>query len=175
MIGAVGYIVYTKIILMYYKYFYYKSQGVPTVAFPLPLIGNILLLKREIDRQESLKWSCFEEYWSKPFKGGKLPPVIASFHNTKGVLLINDPHIVEEIYITKNKFIDKDPRPQRIFSQFFKNSILFGRTDELWSLKRKHLSAAFYKEKLQGMLAQIIKVVYETIEELKKTHVKDGT
>ena len=37
----IAYFVWLKIILMYYKLWYYKRQGMVTTAFPWPLIGNI--------------------------------------------------------------------------------------------------------------------------------------
>jgi hypothetical protein len=41
-IPLVIYFVWTKIIMMYVKYFYYRMQGMPTTGFPLPLLGNIV-------------------------------------------------------------------------------------------------------------------------------------
>ena len=34
------YVVWQYIIKMYYRYWYYKKQGVPSLAFPLPIIGT---------------------------------------------------------------------------------------------------------------------------------------
>jgi hypothetical protein len=36
------FILYERAFIMYYRYFYYKSLGIPTIGFPLPVIGNAL-------------------------------------------------------------------------------------------------------------------------------------
>ena len=36
------YLVWSKIIMMYYRHWYYTKQGIKTTGFPLPIFGNLL-------------------------------------------------------------------------------------------------------------------------------------
>jgi len=42
----------------------------------------------------------------------------------------------------------------------FRNSILFEKSNESWAAKRKHLSAAFYKDKMTLMLNIVIDMTH---------------
>ena len=88
------------------------------------------------------------------------------FRFPKGILIITDPEFIFESFTTKNKYFDKFPRSRTISSKFFKDSLLFHKTDENLALKRKHISAAFYKDKMQSQLNQIISI---TIDQVKET------
>lgn len=90
------------------------------------------------------------------FPIGKVPKIVATYLGRKGLLTINDPEVLNEIYVTMNKFIDKHPKTQRVLKSLTGDSILFNPSNELWAQKRKHLSAAFYKDKLNAMLEMII-------------------
>ena len=78
-------------------------------------------------------------------------------------MIINDPEVVNEVYVSKNKFVDKSEKFHRMFKKLFGDSILFAQSDDKWANKRKHLSSAFYKDKLQGMLALIISVTSQHV------------
>ena len=97
-----------------------------------------------------------------------------NFMSTRSDLNVNDPEIVNEIYVTKNKFMDKSEKMRRVLARFFGQSILFEPTNEVWSTKRKHLSASFYKEKLNMMLKKIIEVTHDRLNEIKNTCVEGG-
>ena len=56
-----------------------------------------------------------------------------------------------DVYLTKNKYFDKDPVSQILFSSLFGESIVLAEGNDLWSRKRKVLSSAFYKDKLIKM------------------------
>ena len=60
--------------------------------------------------------------------------------------------MVNELYVTKNKYFDKGDKLYRVWHLFFGESTLMSRSNALWATKRKHLSAAFYKDKMFGML-----------------------
>ena len=97
-----------------------------------------------------------------------------TFTTPKGDLWIADPEMVNEIYVQQNKYIDKYPKYQRVWQAFTGNSILFNSSNELWAAKRKHLSMAFYKDKLTPMLGMIIDNTMATINTLKKVQVATG-
>ena len=42
------YFIWTKIIMMYYRYWFYTKQGIKSTGFPLPIIGNLLKVFRSI-------------------------------------------------------------------------------------------------------------------------------
>lgn len=68
----------------------------------------------------------------------------------------------------KTKYLDKYHRNKDQFNQLTGESLLFERSTEKQADKRKRLSVAFYKEKMQTMLSTIIKMTAEQIEELKR-------
>ena len=41
-IAFLYFIVWVRIIKMYYVYWFYRRQGIPCVGFPLPVVGNLL-------------------------------------------------------------------------------------------------------------------------------------
>ena len=84
--------------------------------------------------------------------GERLPKVIMDFRNPDGTLIINDPDMVEELYITKNKYFDKNERSKTLMYFLLGDSIILEPSNELCFAKRKHLSAAFYKDKINHML-----------------------
>jgi len=106
---AFAYFLWAYIFRMYYRYWYYTRQGVPAVAFPLPIIGT----------QHKFVKSCLEldrysrfphvEYWHKHL-GKKLPKLLLDFRTPNGSIVVNDPRIVNELYVTKNKYFDRHYR-----------------------------------------------------------------
>lgn len=42
----IAYFLWFKVIMMYYKYWFYKQQEIATFGFPLPLLGNLLAYKK---------------------------------------------------------------------------------------------------------------------------------
>ncbi len=43
-IAAFIYLLIFNIIPMYHTYWFYKRQGLPIIGFPLPILGNLLIL-----------------------------------------------------------------------------------------------------------------------------------
>jgi cytochrome P450 len=111
-----------------------------------------------------VKWTVLEEYWHSALGVTQLPPILAEFSGPLGMLIISDPDLVKDLYFAKNQHMEKSTKMQRILSRFIGHSILFDRSDQLWAEKRRHLSAAFYKDKLQPMMETIIAVTQATSE-----------
>lgn len=88
---------------------------------------------------------------------------------------MNDPAIVNELYVTHNRVVDKYPKFGNTMKSLFGNSILVQPSNEQWALKRKHLSAAFYKDKMSPMLGMMIDITFDSLKQLKETHLKTGT
>lgn len=51
-------------------------------------------------------------------------------------LVVNDPDIVQELFVTKNALFDKSGRIAEIFSDLLGNSFLFSKGDAVWKAKR---------------------------------------
>ena len=64
--------------------------------------------------------------------GEKLPPIVIDFKTSTGSLIINDPQMVEELYVTKNKYFDKYWRPKNLLQNVAGDSIIFNKTNDLW-------------------------------------------
>lgn len=89
---------------------------------------------------------------------GNPPKVYGFCYLKEPTLVVSDPHILEEVYVSKNKYFDKHPRIYEFFKPLMGETILMARSNELWSKKRKSLSTAFYKDKL-GKMMDIIRTV----------------
>ena len=61
LLAGIAYFFWHKIFMMYYRYFYYRRQGVPGIGFPLPFFGNLFGLLKHAKNQSNLKRSAFEE------------------------------------------------------------------------------------------------------------------
>ena len=110
------------------------------------------------------------------FFGGidNVPPVALDMRFPGGLIYFNEPEYVNEFYITKNKFFDKVTRMKPILKELFEESILFDRSTKLQSTKRKHISQAFYKEKMVKMLSSITKLTQKRVNEWKMKYVETG-
>jgi hypothetical protein len=104
---------YFKIIPMYLKYLYYKRQGMPVLSFPLPMIGNVLNLLKVRKTLNKYSQHVLIEWYNQTFKN-KTPGIFIEFKTNEGAVIISDPELVNEIYITKNKYFDKHPRTKNI-------------------------------------------------------------
>jgi hypothetical protein len=56
------------------------------------------------------------------------------------MVILNSARMLTDVYVTKNKFFDKDPISRILFGSIFGESIVLAASDELWSKKRKVLS-----------------------------------
>jgi cytochrome P450 len=90
------------------------------------------------------------------------------------MIVLNTAEALTDIYITKNKFFDKDPMARISLGTLFGDSIILASSNEEWAKKRKILSSAFYKDKLVRMTDTIRKVVAQKIEEFEHNYVATG-
>ena len=160
------YIVWERIIRMYWIYFFYKRQGVPCVGFPLPVVGNLLTFMRALKSMDKYSKTPLEHYFSTVFPG-KLPPVFLDMRDPRGLIVVTDPKYVDELYIAKNKFFDKADKERRVYFRWFGKSIFHAKSDKAWQEQRKHLAAAFYKDKMNMMIRIIIGIANTKVQEWK--------
>lgn len=97
------------------------------------------------------------ETYNRSFGGSdKVPGIFAEFSLYKGAIVVSDPELVQELYGSKGKYLEKHPKPLRLFSRLLtEHSMVFRAGTEDWAHKRKLLTEAFLKSKLQGMLKTI--------------------
>ena len=59
----------------------------------------------------------------------KLPKIIATFFSPRGALYINDPEIVYELYVSKNRYFDKHPGLKNLTYELMGDSILLSESN----------------------------------------------
>jgi len=63
-VGAFLYfIIWERIIKMYYIWWFYRKQGIPCLGFPLPVIGTMHLFLRTLSRMHKDSKTPLEEYF----------------------------------------------------------------------------------------------------------------
>ncbi|CDW81283.1 cytochrome family subfamily polypeptide 55 precursor [Stylonychia lemnae] len=144
---AFAYLLYEKVFKFYYFYWYYKRQGIQTTDMPLPFVGNLLKLKKVFDTSDKYSMAPFEEYWKRQF-GEILPPVFSDHRIPEGTVVFSDPLYVNDIFTTKSRYMEKHPK--------------------------KHLSTAFYKDKINIMIGTAIDVTKHRVDQLKQQIKENG-
>ena len=163
---GIAYFLYEKVYKFYHRYWFYNRQGIPSRGIPWPFLGTILSVKRALDNLGPFSKTILEEYWHN-YYGDELPPIFCDHRMPCGSIIFCDPVYVNEIYTTKTKYMDKHPKFYRISYEQFKDSTFLQRSTELWAQKRKHLSTAFYKDKIKVMLKSAIAVTNKRVQEWK--------
>ena len=82
--------------------------------------------------------------------------MFADFRMPTGSVVISDPVAVNELFVNNGKKIDKYPKFFRLVWELFRDSTFFEKSTPLWAEKRKHISAAFYKDKINAILGTAI-------------------
>ena len=107
--------------------------------------------------------------------GGKDPAMVVSALN-QITLMVSDPAIVQDMFTTKMSHIDKDPLFGRVASPYLGDGfILSSAFYPKYKPRRKHVSRAFHKEKLEvlsghlkGFLKSSITEWYNEIDASKE-------
>ena len=71
----------------------------------IPVLGNMLRFKQVLDR--GIKGHPMTTLMKEDFGQKKRPKVIGLFNPLDVSLLVTDPEVVNEIYVNKNKYVDK--------------------------------------------------------------------
>lgn len=77
------------------------------MELPLPILGNLLALKNASEKLKEHNGFFCEVQLNIYFNYNKLPPMVHTHVLNSSTLIINDPEILNEIYLTKSKYIDK--------------------------------------------------------------------
>ncbi|CDW89465.1 cytochrome p450 [Stylonychia lemnae] len=153
---------------MYYHYWYYKRQGVQSIAFPRPVIGTQFLFMKSCMKLDQYSRFPHIEYWHEHF-GPKLPKIFLDFRSPCGAIIVSCPKMVNELYVTKNKYFDRHYREKQVGELVIGDSILFQKSSIQWAEKRKHISTVFYKERLQMILNTITEMCLKQVQSWKQT------
>ena len=79
-----------------------------SIGLPLPIIGNALPMIKQINNFNKYMGNPIAEAIESEFNKD-VPPVHTFFlYPFKPLLIFNDPLLVNEIYVTKNKYVDKE-------------------------------------------------------------------
>ena len=104
----ISYFMYTRVIRMYYLKWFYESQNIPCCKEVVPILGNMVRcdrIFRTYDTNENPWYVMMQE----DFKDDQ-PKMLQWFTGYEPTILISDPDVVYELYVTKNKYFDKHPR-----------------------------------------------------------------
>ena len=86
----------------------------------------------------------------------KLPPMTGSMLFGMPVIFICDPALLEDLYVKKNALYTKHEIERRFGAPLVYNNIVNMETDDKdYGPKRKVLSSAFFKNKVQKMVTMI--------------------
>jgi cytochrome P450 len=158
-----------------YKYWYYKRQGVTFFKGLYPIYGNFFTVCRLMSETPKKDYVPFGPMLEESFGEGETPPaIVVAMMQPQPMIVLNTAEALTDIYITKNKFFDKDPMARISLGTLFGDSIILASSNEEWAKKRKILSSAFYKDKLVRMTDTIRKVVAQKIEEFEHNYVATG-
>ncbi|CDW85104.1 cytochrome p450 [Stylonychia lemnae] len=97
--------------------------------------------------------------------GKKAPAYTGFIASNEFNLYINRHEPLQDLLVTKNKFIDRHPIAQKILKKVLGDSILFMKSNDLWAQKRKILSVSLYKQKLIQMVETMKQIALETNQE----------
>ncbi|CDW80458.1 cytochrome family subfamily polypeptide 55 precursor [Stylonychia lemnae] len=165
-----GYIVWEKVIKLYYNYWYYTSQGIKATDFPLPIIGALHKFAMSLRGRTLQNEHPTLEYFKSRF-GDNMPPIIYDMKIPTGALIINDPEIVLELFTgAKAKYVEKwEPMKPLYQSLIGKKGVISMQTkDPSLAVRRKHVSAAFYKDRLTKQLEDVIRITFDRVNDIKE-------
>ena len=84
--------------------------------------------------------------------------------------MVTDPEIVEDIYVKYNKYFDKSGRSKNTLYDLFGEGLVLIESNETWRQKRKHMSVAFYKDKMISLLDIVADLTFERITQWKRDY-----
>ena len=91
--ALLAYFIYTKVIKMYYMWWFYKSQGVSPTGFPLPFIGNLVAFAKSQKSRDEYSIPVVQKYIRDSFDG-KIPGMVAISLGVTPLLIVSDPLVV---------------------------------------------------------------------------------
>jgi hypothetical protein len=108
-----------------YNYWFYKKQGAIFFKDLYPIVGNFFTVCRLMSESPKQDYVPFGPMLEESFGKKVTPPdIVVSMMQSQAVLVLNTAQPLTEIYVTKNKFFDKDPISKIQFGSLFGDSIV---------------------------------------------------
>ena len=126
------YIAYTRFYKVYAPVYFYKKQGIPFKSWILPVVGNshsIIAFEKEHEPQNHPIVDWINHNFSPD---GRIVPISGLVLGRDVGLSINRPELLDELLVSKNKYLDKHPYYADILKKVTGDSILFAKSDLTW-------------------------------------------
>jgi cytochrome P450 len=169
---AFCYFLYTRVIKLYFKVWYYQRQGAVLCKGLYPIVGHLPRMA-VIAGDNSIKEHPYMRVLSEDFPVDQ-PGAVILVNTFTPSLMISDPAMLQDIYGSKNRFFDKSTLSRDILAPLMGDTTIFQPTSDNWRQKRKSLSATFYKAKLLKMVDIVKSVVAEQMINWKKDYADTG-
>ena len=129
-----------------------------------PILGNALRLNNEIEKSKKNGDNYHPTF--RPLKEdiGMKQGAMVIFRGHDVNIVVNDVKVVQDLYVTHNRYFDKDPLIRSLVGELTGKSILFADSNEKWRARRHALAPAFYKKKLEEMIEQAKGCMNGTLE-----------
>lgn len=146
-----------KLALGYNEYRKLRAQGIPAVSGGFTILKDVLGMEeilKENPNALDMSYMC-----RRAMKVDSLPPACQLLMFGKPLVLINSAEYLQDIYINKNQFIDKDYGKGQEMEPVIGEGLVFASSfDPKTHERRKALSSAFFKSKLISMTRTIKEV-----------------
>lgn len=133
-----------KLALGYGQYRKLRAQGIPAVAGGFSILKDVLGMERI--SEENPNALDLSEMCRREMGVDVLPPATMLQIFGKPLLLINSAEYLQDIYVNKNQFVDKDYGRGHEMEPVIGEGIVFASShDPVTHERRKALSSAFFK------------------------------
>ena len=168
----VTYLIYTRVVCFYISKSFYSNQGILIPQGAIPVLGHLPRF-RELMSKASHKRTPWLMLMNEEHKD-KIPGIHVIFHSFTPTLHINDPEILNELFVIKNKYFDKHPRFRNALFPLLGDTLTLLPSNENWKNKRKVVSTVFYKDKLSQMIPIVISTVSKSLMTWKNEYALTG-
>ena len=143
---------------------YYEKQGVKFGRFAT-LYDGIAVIVQSVQNKYDLP---FIHMMKKRLGVNRLPPFTGTVVFGMPIVLICDPDALEDLYIKKNAAYSKHELERQFGDPLFKNNIATMVTEHPeYATKRKVLSSAFFKNKVQRMVNMVKETTLDQFAKLQ--------
>lgn len=136
---VLSYLFYSRIVRVYSALIYYKLQGVPFHWDIWPVVGCIPTVWY-IDNYDNKVGQHPVARFVDKLHNYDPPSIAGVLFSYKVCLIVNKPDVINDLFLTKNKFFDKHYSAGHLLKSVIGDSVLFARSDLQWQHKRKSLS-----------------------------------
>lgn len=135
-------IVWRRCLRYYYKQWYYKRQGIPSISGVLPLLGTslkILDIQKKIDPNYYVYFALAEQEFN-----GNIPPIYLQQVGESSFLFVNKPELVDQLFIQNGKFVHRSSTNSNFFIDLNPRSVLHSTNMRLWKKQRKAFTMSLF-------------------------------